>query len=486
MFSLINLSGKILSAVAVVVASVVLFQLPGPVRVDTQIGFYQNGQWEVRQVLELSPAAQQAVAGGSPSVASLTDQLGKLKKAATDLKFTYNEQTRSDGWTVVTAAGVGTGFDSLSNMVFNGKAQFITGTIGTAVTAATAGPPEISLFVGNLDPSSITTAGGSTSYRITAQQINSSNADQIQLAKTAIWQNPVEINVHFIELPGAPLGAVLSNTVAVAGGQAVTQPAPQAAAVNIIRNGDFETPWAQQDGVAPEWQSYDNGHAHFGWYEELWPEAVRHGKQAQLMEIYEVEANQLDRVMAIYQTVDVAPSTTYALDLYAIMRTTADRELRNKSEFEMHWGVDPHGEGNYENVTDWQLMPLNEQNRLGSHAAFPEDIPLVYQHITGTLRTAPDAHQITLFIRGLKKFPTNVEVNFDVDQVSLTKAVSGTAVIAVKPAVSVPSEETAKLPTSGAVLSMPVSLGLVAFGGFVLVILGAAATIGLLYSHRRD
>jgi len=59
----------------------------------------------------------------------------------------------------------------------------------------------------------------------------------------------------------------------------VSLPAAQAP-VNVIVNGDFEKPWENREGVAPDWEPYSNGQAHFGWYEELWPEAVYGGSES--------------------------------------------------------------------------------------------------------------------------------------------------------------------------------------------------------------
>ena len=262
-----------------------------------------------------------------------------------------------------------------------------------------------------------------------------------------------------------------------------TQPAQAPDDVDVIRNGDFELPWEQEDGLAPEWEGYDNGQAHFGWYEELWAEAVYDGLRAQLMEIFETEANIYDRVMAIHQTVEVVPDSEYELTLYAIMRSDADPEFRNNHEFEMHWGIDPWGEGNYDNVEEWVLMPLTEQNRLGSTAEYPEDIRLQYEMITGTVKTNAHSDQITLFIRGLKKFSNNVEVNFDVDNVSLVGPPPGVEVVAVEivePTQTTPTEDDTGLPTSGAVLSTGASTGMFVFGGLVLLLVGVGATASLL------
>ncbi len=253
---------------------------------------------------------------------------------------------------------------------------------------------------------------------------------------------------------------------------------------NVIVNGDFEKPWEADDGVgvAPDWEGYNNGQAHIGWYEELWPEAVYKGERAQLMEIFLVEANVQNRVVGIYQTAQVAPNATYDLRLYAIMRSQVQVDDRNKHEFEMSWGVDFSGAGNYDNVAEWHTMPLEEQFRLGSTGEYPADIPLFYELITGTVSTG-DSSKITFFIRGLKKFSTGAEVNFDVDNISLMGPPPGTIVVITPEPVDPPEEEDS-LPDSGAILPKNISGGALILGGLVLVVLGLVATTSLLRNRK--
>lgn len=254
--------------------------------------------------------------------------------------------------------------------------------------------------------------------------------------------------------------------------------------VDVIRNGGFELPWTE-DGLAPEWEGFRNGQAWASWYKETWPEAVRSGKQAQLMEIFQVEPNILDRVIAIFQTVDVAPNSQYDLTFYAIMRSQTQAADRNKFEFEMNWGIDYTGEGSYENVQDWTFIPLTEQFRLGSTGEFPEDVPLRYEVVTGTVFTT-NTNRITLFIRGWKKFPTGTEVNFDVDDVSLVGPAPGTApqpTPQVPAPTAVPTPGTS-LPVSGAALARNLSVGILMLGGLILVGLGASAVASVMQKRR--
>lgn len=123
-------------------------------------------------------------------------------------------------------------------------------------------------------------------------------------------------------------------------------------------------------------------------------------------------------MIAISQTVEVIPNATYDLTIHALMRSDAPREERNQGAYEMHWGVDYRGEGSYANVEQWLPMPLTEQLRLGSNGPDLDNTPLFYQRITGTVPTT-HTNKITLFIRGVQKYPTETEVNFNIDDVSL-------------------------------------------------------------------
>ncbi len=258
--------------------------------------------------------------------------------------------------------------------------------------------------------------------------------------------------------------------------------------VDVIKNGGFEMGWQPLNGVPEFWSPYTNGEAVIGWYDEQWPEAVRNGNHAQLMEIDTVNGDILDRVIAVYQTVDVAPNSEYTLTIHAIMRTDAPESLRNKNEYEMNWGIDPFGEGNYDNVSEWVYMPLTEQLRIGSNGEFPDDKPLFYEVITGTIRTG-DTEKITLFIRGLKKFPTGTEVNFDIDDVSLIGPSPGMVPMAEaeETAPTAPADSENDLPQTGATLYLDDGsvVGKFALGAMVLLILGTAAAASLLFQQNK-
>src|SRR5688572_5224673 len=100
-------------------------------------------------------------------------------------------------------------------------------------------------------------------------------------------------------------------------------PPNQGGGVNVIRNGGFEERNPTDNGIALNWERFSNGQAWASWYDETWVEAVRTGEHAQLMEIFQVEPNVLDRVIAIHQTVNVVPNVAYSLTINAIMRSQA-------------------------------------------------------------------------------------------------------------------------------------------------------------------
>lgn len=194
---------------------------------------------------------------------------------------------------------------------------------------------------------------------------------------------------------------------------------------NVIVNGDFEDWWrGDVDGVAPHWEGYHNGVGHAALYKEEWEEAVFEGRQSQLLEIGLLAPGERHAVIAIHQTVEVVPNSTYSLSLFAQMRSEANFDLFNTGEYHMDWGIDYSGQGDYEAVVDWFPMNLTEQPRRGSNNPIPgtfanyEESKLDFEGIRGLVSTGSRKF-ITLFIRGVKKNATGIELNFNVDKVEL-------------------------------------------------------------------
>ena len=269
---------------------------------------------------------------------------------------------------------------------------------------------------------------------------------------------------------------------------------------NVIKNGDFED--NPRSGIATYWEPYDNGGAHFGWYMEEWWQAVHSGERSQLMEIFQVESFKPDRVMAIYQTVEVIPNANYNLTIHALMRSDAPKEDRNQGEYTMDWGIDYSGEGKYYKVTQWVNMPVVEQLRLGGLGPQNDALPLFFERFTSTVHTG-SSNKITLFIRAVKLQPTGTEVNYNVDDVSLigpypvappppqpgtangsTEIIPAAASAETAAEDSTPPASDNNLPHAGTILPRNISGGVLAFGSLILIILGATAASSLLYSRK--
>jgi hypothetical protein len=286
---------------------------------------------------------------------------------------------------------------------------------------------------------------------------------------------------------------------------------------NAIRNGDFEQ--NPVSNVATYWQPYSNGQAHFGWYDEKWAEAVHSGAHSQLMEIFQVDNAAPDRVIGIYQTVNVIPNSVYNLTMFALMRTDMPIDLRNQGQYGMDWGVDYTGQGKYHLVQSWVPMTVTEQLRVGSNTiSGGEPKHLFFELITGTIYTA-NSNKITLFIRGVKREPTGVEVNFNVDDVSLlgpypppptptplptvtptfiplptlTPTPTPTATITPVSAPplpitgddAVPPPSQNNLPSAGAILPKDNPFSALVWGGLLLIVLGASAVVGVLWQRKQ-
>ncbi|MDM8519060.1 hypothetical protein QUF64_03370 [Anaerolineales bacterium HSG6] len=254
---------------------------------------------------------------------------------------------------------------------------------------------------------------------------------------------------------------------------------------NVVQNGGFETPGPRDIGAAKGWERYENGGAHFAWYDEQWREAVYSGKHSQLMEIYEVFNNKPYRTMAIYQTVPVLPQSNYLLTVHAIMRTKLFHELRNQGDFALDVGIDYSGRGDYNAVEfqgGWINIDLPEQSYHGSQTEHQDDqMPLQFTNFK-TIINSGESRQITLFIRGAKRPPDHIEVNFNIDEVSLIgpdpsapqppqaiPAVVEEAVDAPPEVIEAAAEDN--LPNAGGVLPSSTSHSILLVMGLVMLIM---------------
>jgi|GEM_PF-1739017 hypothetical protein len=176
---------------------------------------------------------------------------------------------------------------------------------------------------------------------------------------------------------------------------------------NVIMNGGFELGFVEGVGVANGWERFQNGNVHAGWYDDSWDKVVYEGEHAQLMELK--DAHEHDRYVGIFQKVHVAPNAEYNLTMYGLVRSDSGSAEASDYGFQMQYGIDYMGGTDWQSPNiEWVTLPWEEQLRTD---------PTRIDSYTTMIKTHGPG--LTLFIRGLKKWPDAVEGNYDVDAVSL-------------------------------------------------------------------
>lgn len=261
-----------------------------------------------------------------------------------------------------------------------------------------------------------------------------------------------------------PLWVVL--VIALAAGLAASLVVPGAPALsqdtNLITNGSFEEGFTGEagviEGLADGWGRFDNGSAFVGWYDDTWPLVVADGEHAQLIEVK--NSTDQSRFAGIFQTVSVSPGKAYQLSLKGLVRSDEGNSEDSSFGYIMELGLDHSGGTDWQAVETWIELPFEEQPRLGPANGVAFELGSFETTIT------PSGDKLTLFIRGVKKWPGEREGNFDVDAVSLV-AVDGTP-----PPTTAPD---APLPETGNTGNLTDNLiRLVASGILVLVLAGGA------------
>jgi hypothetical protein len=224
----------------------------------------------------------------------------------------------------------------------------------------------------------------------------------------------------------------------------------------LILNGDFEGGFTSM-GVGNHWETFHNGAAFYGWYDDTWLPVVISGTHTQLIEIARSTEN--DRYSGIYQTVQTVPGATYDFSISGMVRTLeGDVELTDYG-YRILIGFEQEGGGDWHTVEDWIELPWGEQLRIME--TFRKDY-------YATPVTA-EGDRLTVFIRCWKKWADSGEGDFDVDNISLVGLLPSAAPAAAAPAspqatveaaapetpqataeAAAPVEPTAQLPVSGA------------------------------------
>ncbi len=219
----------------------------------------------------------------------------------------------------------------------------------------------------------------------------------------------------------APGGEVQIAPVGGVGATATPVSPPPAAPVvastaNVIVNGSFEDdPWSDSQGIAPGWNTFDNGDAHFGWYKDTWEKVVYDGERAQLIEII-ADREKGDRYAGIYQTVDVVPNARYELTIHGLVRSDEGSGEASGFGYVLQYGIDFNG------GTDWTVVPKWVDLPFPEHPREDPEATNVYNYGTFTTEVIPTGRKLTLYIRAWKKFAGPDEGNYDVDALSLRGA----------------------------------------------------------------
>ncbi len=181
---------------------------------------------------------------------------------------------------------------------------------------------------------------------------------------------------------------------------------------NLVTNGDFEAGFDAGRGVGSGWQTFSNGSALVSWQPDTWAKVVPQGETAQMIEIK--NGLTLDRYAGIYQTIPVVAGEQYRLTLKGLIRSTEGSIEESNYGYRLQYAIDQSGGSSWELVSPdaWQEMPWDEQP-----LADPESQNYEFDTFNVTITAQSD--QVTLFIRGWKKWVDEGSGLFNIDEVSL-------------------------------------------------------------------
>jgi len=165
-----------------------------------------------------------------------------------------------------------------------------------------------------------------------------------------------------------------------------------------LSNGSFEEGF-EGNGVGTNWVGFNNGgSAFYHFQDDTSPAFNFDGSHSQLIEVSTLNyfVTEQERYAGIYQTVSVVAGTPYTLTMHGMLRVLPNDPDMNNWAYIVQWGIDSSGGTDWGSVA-WKDVPW--QN------TYDWQKPGPLSDFTTTF-TAP-SNKITLFIRALKKFPTN-------------------------------------------------------------------------------
>lgn len=182
----------------------------------------------------------------------------------------------------------------------------------------------------------------------------------------------------------------------------------------VLINGDFEQGFQAEFGLGYGWGGFSNGNAIVGWNADTWDEVVKSGQYSQLIQLE--QANEADRYAGIYQTVAVVPGAQYKLTINALIRSQAGRVDSTDYEYGVQYAVDLAGGTAWEQLeaSSWQDVAWEQHPLYQTSGDGP-----AYQFEDFQTTITAESDQLTLFIRGWKKWVNSDIVIFNLDRVSL-------------------------------------------------------------------
>ncbi|MDM8529542.1 hypothetical protein QUF63_00125 [Anaerolineales bacterium HSG25] len=185
---------------------------------------------------------------------------------------------------------------------------------------------------------------------------------------------------------------------------------------NLLLNGDFEAGFQNEYGLGYGWGGFSNGSAVVGWNADTWDEVVLDGQYSQLIQIE--DANEVDRYAGIYQTVAVVSGRDYQLTINGLIRSEEGSAEESESGYALQIAVDQTGGTTWEtlDLSAWQTVSWSEQplyQAAGDSSVY---------NIEGYETTiTAETEQLTLFVRGWKKWNDEHAVVFNLDELSLVE-----------------------------------------------------------------
>jgi len=180
---------------------------------------------------------------------------------------------------------------------------------------------------------------------------------------------------------------------------------------NLVVNSGFEGGFQQDFGIGYGWGGFSNGNAVVGWNADSWAPVVSAGKYSQSVEIK--DALSQDRYAGIYQTISVVPGEQYKLTIKGLIRSDEGSISLSDYGYRAQYAIDYNGETAWELLpaSAWQELPWDEQP-----LANPDSQNYEFKTFETTITAQGD--QLTLFIRGWKKWINKGTGIFNFDEIS--------------------------------------------------------------------